>query len=218
MKLMYELKKESATNIKKGSNNLSGFAALWNQPIKDIKSNLPAYTLRGGEEEEDQDPRPRPRPPPLELSASCSGDSPRMPKGFNLEQPQQHPSTSENEKIKGLSSSRLSRTDDDRYGAEEIDVELTLSIGCSRNNNNDRKALNNQVNQYCRRELVLSGSSDSNNCGRSHPSSLMKRDLNQEKGDSGHAVSSSSSSAKLNQNINNSSSNWFFQDLSLHRT
>lgn len=193
MKLMYELKNDSATNIKKGGSNLSGFAA---------------YTLRAKEEEEEED-----HPPSRELSASCSGDSTRMQKGFNLEQQQQPGSTSENEQKKGVSSSRLSRTDD-----EEIDVELTLSIGCSRNNNTNRKTLKNQVNQYCSRELVLSGSSDSSYCVRNLPSSLIKRDRIQEKGDSGQAVSSSSSSAKLNQNINNSSSNWFFQDLSLNRT
>lgn len=199
MELMYELKNENATNMKKGGNR-SGFTAIWNQPIKDIKSDLPVYTLRGEED------------PPLELSASCSGESPRMPKGFNLEQ-QQCPSTSENNQKKGLSSSRLLRTDDDDRPDEEIDVELTLSIGCGRN----KKALNSKVNQYYRRELLL-GSSDSNYCGRNHPSTLIiKRERTQDKDDSGHAVSSSSS-AKLNQNSTTAPSNWFFQDLSLNRT
>lgn len=84
---------------------------------------------------------------PGERSASCSGESLRMPKGFSLERvTEEGPSTSihpTDQYQEGLNSHRLSRNNKTSIDGcdEEIDVELTLSIGCS----NIKKRLNSQM-------------------------------------------------------------------------
>nr|XP_027066304.1 uncharacterized protein LOC113692132 isoform X2 [Coffea arabica] len=150
-----------------------------------------------------------------ERSASSCGESLRMPKLFNLERvAEEGPSTSiqptEQDQQRpnryGLSTSNKASMDG---SDEEIDVELTLSIGCSKS-----KKRSNSRNNPCSPEL---GGSDSNCSGKELCSAaIVKTEKREDSDDPSPALSSSS--ATPNQNTNATRSHWLFQDLSLNRT
>ncbi|KAL3535389.1 hypothetical protein ACH5RR_003850 [Cinchona calisaya] len=202
IKLMDDLKKETKYNecSLAGKDAKSSQFSIWQQQMEDIGSNLPVYSLTY-----DQGER----------SASCSGESLKMSKGINLERvAEEGPSTSiqpsEHDQQRP-NSYRHSRSNNRNMDGsdEEIDVELTLSIGCS----NSNKRSNSQM-KPCSLELV---SSDSHYNGKELCSStVIERDTREDFGDPSPALSSSS--ATLNQNTNAPRSHWLFQDLSLNRT
>lgn len=135
MKLMYELKK---------SKKNSEFSSNWHQ---DIKSNLSIYGMR-----EDQ----------REPTASCSGESPRMLKGLKLQTIEEEcPSTSSIPAIE-QQEQKVLRSNYNGLDDEEIDVDLTLSIGFSSSTKR-------------RSELENSSSSSTN-------SSIRKKEKGEEKG------------------------------------
>ncbi|KAL3532788.1 hypothetical protein ACH5RR_006309 [Cinchona calisaya] len=200
MKLMYELKTDLTHNhsplARKDVSNTR--FTTWDKQMQDARSNLPVYGLTHE----------------AEWSASCSGESLRVPKGLNLERVvEEVPSTSihlTEQDQERPNSCRYSKNNTKNMATcveEEIDVELTLSIGC----NKSKKRLSSQM-KTCSLEL---GGSDSNYNDKEHCSSaLIKREMGEDFGDSSPALSSSS--ATLNQN--SSRSHWLFQDLSLNRT
>lgn len=202
MKLMHELKKVPVDNQGPlaGKDANSSQYSIWQKQSQDIGSNLPVYGLTYDSGER---------------SASCSGESSRMPTALNLERvAEEGPSTSihhteqDQQGPNNYRNSRSNKTTMDELD-EEIDVDLTLSIGCS----NSKKRSNSQM-KPCSLEL---GGSDSNYNGKGLCSSAtIKRDRREDFGDPSPALSSSS--ATINQNTNATRSHWLFQNLSLNRT
>lgn len=202
MKLMYELKKEMTykQGPLAGKDPSSSQFLICQKQMQDIRSNLPVHGLTYGS---------------AERSASSCGESLRMPKLFNLERvAEEGPSTSiqptEQDQQRpnryGLSTSNKASMDG---SDEEIDVELTLSIGCSKS-----KKRSNSRNNPCSPEL---GGSDSNCSGKELCSAaIVKTEKREDSDDPSPALSSSS--ATPNQNTNATRSHWLFQDLSLNRT
>ncbi|CAI9098469.1 OLC1v1035120C1 [Oldenlandia corymbosa var. corymbosa] len=192
MKLMCELKRQKeykCSPLGMKDANISQFT-MWQKQMQDIRSNFPicGSTYDSGER-----------------SASCSGESQRIAKeAFYLErvaeQDQERPNCH-----RPLPGMPMNTGGSD----EEIDVELTLSIGGTKS----RKRPSSKERKICSLELEGLGS-DSSRLQLSSNSVLMKIDTRDELCDNSPSLSSSSATQKQDKTI----SNWQFQDLSLNRT
>ncbi|XP_035548939.1 uncharacterized protein LOC109005122 [Juglans regia] len=200
--LMEELKKELKQNIFCGSMtnsdiNRSPFINSSHPPTTQTTGgfNLNLQSLR-------DDPNSR------ERSGSCSGDTMRMPRGFDLERPAGEDistgvSTAFDEDQAGLSShgsTRIHKMSIDG-SAEDSQVELTLSIGGSLS----KKALKSSQTElgFCESSQMGSKELDS--------SASFKSDRGEDCSDP--TTPMSSSSAILDQERNRP--HWLFQDLKL---